>query len=278
MDEDRRATTIRRTAYTLMTIATVAAITGRVLSVERVFEPSMYRAPGDTQPTAPPRDWPKTRPLPMPTFSSNDRSRWATIRSLVDDGTYAVGRRVYDSAGKYRDEGIITEDGWQTVDKVLHPETKIFYSSKPPLLPTLLAGEYWLIKKLTGWTIAAEPWKVIVPILLTVNVLPLIAYLVLLARLLERYGTTDWGRLFTFATACFGTFINTFSISLNNHTLAAFATLFAIYPLLSSVAGLCEAGRGSSEPRPLGAQAGLAEASYRKPPPSAAALATSGFF
>src|SRR5207244_5490578 len=111
-------------------------------------------------------------------------------------------------------------------------ETKVFYSSKPPLLPTLLAGEYWLIEKLTGWTIDKEPWKVIVPILLTVNVLPFIVYLILLARLLEQYGTTDWGRLFTFATACFGTFINTFSTSLNNHTLAAFTTLFAIYPLL----------------------------------------------
>src|SRR5262245_36090586 len=261
MDEDRRATTIRRTAYTLMTIATVAAITGRVLSVERVYEPSMYRAPGDTRPTAPPRDWPKTRPLPMPTFSSNDRSRWATIRSLVEDGTYAVGRRVYDSAGKFRDEGIITEDGWQTVDKVMNPDTKTFYSSKPPLLPTILAGEYWLIMKLTGWTIAAQPWKVIVPILLTVNVLPLVAYLLLLARILERYGSTDWGRLFTFATACFGTFINTFSISLNNHTLAAFTTLFAVYPLLSTaVAGLTATGDKSTAA------------------PTAAALAACGFF
>src|SRR5262249_23949256 len=132
---------------------------------------------------------------------------------------------------------------------------------KPPLLPTVLAGEYWLIKKLTGWTIAEEPWKVVVPILLTVNVLPLIAYLIVLAWLLEQYGTTDWGRLFTFATACFGTFVSTFSTSLNNHTLAAFATLFAIYPLLStSIARLTEAGEKSAAA------------------PSAAALATSVFF
>jgi len=267
IDSDTRAVTIRRTAYTLMTIAMVAAITGRILSVERVYEPSMYRALGDTRPTAPPRDWPKTRPLPMPTFSSNDRSRWATIRSLVDEGTYAVGRRVYDSAGKFRDEGIITEDGWQTVDKVMNPETKVFYSSKPPLLPTVLAGEYWLIKNLTGWTIAAEPWKVMVPILLTVNVLPLVAYFILLARLLEQYGTSDWGRLFTFATACFGTFINTFSNSLNNHTLAAFATFFAIYPLMSS------RSRESSE-----ANESRTLTSSATGAPSSATLALSGFF
>jgi hypothetical protein len=266
MDADARAIAIRGTAYMLMTIATVAAITGRILSVERVFEPSMYRAPGDTRPNAPPRDWPKMRPLPMPTFSSNDRSRWATVRSLVDEGTYAVGRRVYDSAGKYRDEGIVNEDGWQTVDKVMNPETKVFYSSKPPLLPTLLAGEYWLINKVTGWKIAEQPWKVIVPILLTVNILPLIGYLIVLARLLEQYGATDWGRLFTFATACFGTFINTFSTSLNNHTLAAFTTLFAVYPLLRSRT------RESSE---FSAERTLTSSATSM---SAAALATSGFF
>src|SRR5438128_5455718 len=105
-----------------MTIAAVAAISGRILSVERVYEPSMYRAPGDTRPTAPPRDWPKARPAPMPTFSSNDRSRWATIRALVDDGTFAIGRRVSDASGKFHDVGIVTEDGWQTVDKVMDPE------------------------------------------------------------------------------------------------------------------------------------------------------------
>lgn len=232
MDTDQRAATLRRSAYALMLLVAVAAITARVLSIERVYEPSLHRAAGDTRPTAPPRDWPKTRPMPMPTFSSNDRSRWATIRALVDDGTFAVGRRTYDADGKFRDSGIVSEDGWQTVDKVMNPETKVFYSSKPPLLSTLLAGEYWLLKHTFGWSLAEQPWKVVCTILLTVNVLPLIAYLVLLSRLVEQYGRTDWGRLFTFAAACFGTFINTFSISLNNHTLAAFTTLLAIYPLL----------------------------------------------
>ncbi len=29
----------------------------------------------------------------MPTFGSNDRSRWATVRALVDNGTYEIGYR-----------------------------------------------------------------------------------------------------------------------------------------------------------------------------------------
>jgi hypothetical protein len=33
-----------------------------------------------------------SRHNPSPFLSANDRSRWATIRSLVDDGTYAIDR------------------------------------------------------------------------------------------------------------------------------------------------------------------------------------------
>ena len=28
-------------------------------------------------------------------FSSNDKSRWATVRALVDDGTFVIGKRTY---------------------------------------------------------------------------------------------------------------------------------------------------------------------------------------
>ena len=37
-----------------------------------------------------------------------------------------------------------------------------------------------------------------------INVLPLAVYFLLLARLVERYGRTDWGRLFVLAAACSG--------------------------------------------------------------------------
>ena len=72
-----------------------------------------------------------------------------TIRALVDNGTYVIGRRdpsLVTSTNRYGDEGIVQEEGWPTIDKVLIPETNLFYSSKPPFLPTILAGEYWLLK------------------------------------------------------------------------------------------------------------------------------------
>src|SRR5262249_41946060 len=113
----------RNSVYTLLMVIAVAIVAARIGSAELVFEPSMYRAPGDASPDAPPRDWPMTRPNPMPTFSSNDRSRWCTVRALVDNRTFVIGHRETDpnDATKYTDRGIVFEDGWMTVDKVLDP-------------------------------------------------------------------------------------------------------------------------------------------------------------
>src|SRR5207244_329616 len=64
--------------------------------------------------------------------------------------------------------------------------------------------------------------------LFTVNGLSLVIYLVLLSRLLERLGTTDWGRLYVLAAGCLGTFLLPFSVTLNNHVPAACSALFAV--------------------------------------------------
>src|SRR5262249_49826044 len=157
------------------------------------------------------RVWPTTRPLPSPTFSSNDRSRWATVRALVDEGTFVVGKRVPDpgDAKGYKDVGIIFEDGYQSVDKVKNPQTDEFYSTKPPLFPVIVAGEYWLLKQSLGLSLDPDkqPFTVVRAVLVTVNLLPLAIYLLLLAALVERYGTTDWGRMFVFTAGCFATFL-----------------------------------------------------------------------
>src|SRR5262249_24529623 len=148
-----------------------------------VFEPSRYKPPaadgygtylGEFTPT---RVWPATRPEPTPTFGSNDRSRWATVRALVDNGTYVIGRREHSrETHGYTDAGIVFEDDYKSIDKVMNPETGEFYSSKPPVFATLLAGEYWVLKKVFGWSIKADRWLVVPAILLTVNVLPFAVY------------------------------------------------------------------------------------------------------
>jgi hypothetical protein len=251
----------RRRVYALLIALAAAMVAGRILSVELVYEPSLSRSWPD-DPGHPRRPWLATAPRAMPTFSSNDRSRWAAVRALVDHGTWVVGRRdkqtvitsvpatlaardavqlaVLLEVGYERrvksDSGIIFEDGYQSVDKMLDPATLEYYSTKPPLLTFLVAGDYWLLKKTLGWKLADETggerdqrFAIVRVCLLTFNLVPFVIYLWLLARLAERFGATDWGRVFIVAAACFGTMATPFLLTLNNHTLAMCAALVAVY-------------------------------------------------
>jgi hypothetical protein len=167
-----------------------------------------------------------------PAYSVNDQSRWSTIRALVETGSYAIGRRYERGDRTYTDRGLVAEPGWNTNDKILHPNTFRFYSSKPTLLPTVLAGEYWVLHKVLGLDIRENRLFVSRTILLTINWLPLLLYLVLFTRLVEELGTTDWGRVLVVTAACSGTFVTGFSGTLNNHTVAAHGALFAMYQCL----------------------------------------------
>jgi hypothetical protein len=239
-----------RSVSALLITVTLGAVVGRILAVNQVYEPGLYRKEGDPEDGR--RFWPAMRPANVPTFGSNDRSRWATIRALVEQGTYVIGHRDPGRvSGKppYGDDGLIFEEGWFSVDKVLlGPKGAVqqFYSSKPPLFSSLMAGEYWLLYRGFGLSLGDQQWGIWVVVrvgLLTVNALPLLLYLLLLSRLIQRLGTTDWGRLFVLATACFGTFVTTFAVTLNNHTPAAYCALFA----------LCVALPALSDPRTPGA-------------------------
>jgi hypothetical protein len=230
---------LRRSLYTLMLVAATGLMVGRIGNAEVVFEPSLHTPkpnPDDPDKPYPPArgKWPATVPTPWPTYSSNDRSRWATVKALVEDGTFVIGRRVPDPASPkgYRDDGIAFTDGFGSVDKVLNPETHEFFATKPPLLTVFAAGQYWVLHRAFHKDLNDEKWEVVVPILLVTNVIPLVIALWLFSLLLEAYGTTDWGRLFTFAAACFGTFLPTFSITLNNHVPAACCVMVALYALI----------------------------------------------
>jgi len=229
------ASDIRRSAFLLLTAAAVAIAAAKTVGAENVYEPSRYK------PTEkggygyePDRPWPNARPEPAPMFSSNDKSRWATVRALVHDKTYVIGKRL-DPKNPKSDTGIKADPAFQSTDVVLNPDTQEFYSSKPPLMSTIVAGEYWLLNRAFGWDISRDRWLVIPTIVLTWNVIPFAVYLVLLGRLIDGIAKTDFGALLAFATAALGTFLTTFAGTLNNHTPAAFCVMFATYPLLRAV-------------------------------------------
>lgn len=161
---------------------------------------------------------------PTPFLSANDRSRWATIRSLGDDGTYAIDHIIFNERGN-------RVRGWHTIDLVKHrgrDGREHYYSSKPTLLTTMLAGEYWLLKAATGATLEHKTYYVARIMLVLTNVLPLVLGLVVLAALIERLSDSDGARLFAVAAACFGTFLTPFSVTLNNHLIAAVSLIFAL--------------------------------------------------
>ena len=151
VSEDRLAR-LRWGIYLILIAVAVGNMTGRLLAVNSVDRSGMGQ---------------------RPFLSANDRSRWLTIRALVEQGTYAI-------------DDIVGQPNWDTIDMVQHPgadgQTHL-YSSKPPLLATLVAGEYWLIERATGWTLGDHPYEIGRFMLLTINVLPMVLMYVLLGSL-----------------------------------------------------------------------------------------------
>ena len=172
-------------------------------------------------------------------LSANDRSRWATVISLVDRGTYRIddlvairnpvhrNRRPFDSIDKVRHIGA---DGRQH-----------FYSSKPPLLATIVAGVYWVIQSLTGLRILAHPVYVPRIILVGFNV-PVYLALVWathsacrsIRRLWSVSSTTSWPIHVTAASISIATMLTPMAVSLNNHLVAAASTAVALAMFLKA--------------------------------------------
>ena len=157
-----------------------------------------------------------------PFFSANDRSRWCTIRALGDDGTYEIDDVIA------RGPGI----SWNTIDKVQHigPDGELhFYSSKPTLLPTLMAGVYKLVKITTGKNLSDDTTFVVRLMLLLVSVVPWAVYLFFMAKLINSIPVRDWTRYYVLACAGFGTYLSTFTNTLNNHLPAATSVIISLY-------------------------------------------------
>lgn len=160
--------------------------------------------------------------LQRPFLSSNDRSRWMTVRSLVEHGTYAI-------------DDIVGQPTWDSIDMVKHKGRDgeyHLYSSKPPLLATLVAGEYWLLHQVTGKTLGTHPYELGRVMVFTINVIPFAVMLVLLAAIVERLGRSDFGRIFVVAAGSLATLLTAFAIVLNNHLPAAVSAAVTLYALV----------------------------------------------
>jgi hypothetical protein len=204
MIEDNAA--LRKSIYILLIVAACGTMIGRIWTVQS----SMGKTP---------------------LLSANDRSRWATVRALVDHGTYELDQVIFlDEAQTRRNRE------WYSIDMVRHRGSdgrEHYYSSKPPLLATLVAAKYWLLQQATGITLAEHPFYAARFLLITTNVIPMVLYFLVLASMIERFGSTDWGRIFAMICATFGTFLTTFSVTLTNHLPAAISAVVTVWAALA---------------------------------------------
>ncbi|MDA0970132.1 MAG: hypothetical protein O3A60_06820, partial [Planctomycetota bacterium] len=217
------AAVLRRRVGLLLTIVVCGMAAGRIGSVasidrtaleKRIVSDTVKRRQAEGKEVdeqAVRQEIRRDKGLMRPFLSANDRSRWLTIRSLVERGSFTI-------------EDLVAEPGWDTIDAVVHEGADgvpHLYSSKPPLLPVLLAGPYWVATKLTGWTLADHPFELGRGLMLIYGILPLAVTILFTHGLVERVGRTDWGRFYGMILICFGTFLTTFSVVLTNHLPAA---------------------------------------------------------
>lgn len=148
-----------------------------------------------------------------PLGSANDKSRWCTVWALVERGTYQI-------------DEVIRRPQWDTIDKVRLNDH--FYSTKPPLFSTLVAGLYWLEKQMLGWTLDDNLAATVRLLLVFVNLIPWGIALWWLSRMIRRYASSPVTVVLVTVTAAFGTLLTPFLTTLNNHVPAAICVIIAL--------------------------------------------------
>ena len=230
---------LRWGVYAILAAVALGGIVGRIAAVasvdritleNRLVEEAVKReaaAGGPVDAAAVRARIEREKRLVRPFLSGNDRSRWLTVRALVERGTFAI-------------EDLVVEPGWDTLDAVVHPDAagKLhLYSSKPPLLSVIAAAPYWLIHRLTGWTLGDHPFEVGRMLLLVCGAVPFAILLAFTFRSVDMVGSSDWGRLWAAALAACGTLLTTFAIALTNHLPAAAAAAASLWLLLAIRSG-----------------------------------------
>lgn len=211
--------------------------------------------------------------LRMPTMiGANDISRWCTVWALLERGTYAIDECPWQAETQ---DKVFKIDPWSkasiagTTGETNSPQ-KHYYSSKPPMLPTMIAGSLYPFRMIAGLPLdhktetpriprnvrvnddsapggqrvevqSPEPfqWSLHVvylkPVLIVLNVLPLALMLVGYRKFLDNGDNPDWSWLASLSAFSFGTFLTIFTSTLNNHLVAAWAAFFAFMATIKAI-------------------------------------------
>lgn len=155
--------------------------------------------------------------------SWNDQARFATIQSLVEQGTWAIDN---------------TSLGYWTGDKVFVGEH--FYSTKPPLLSAIGAVLYWPMHKLAGWTYFDELQAPTIYYLITLMLMgiPLAGAAVLLYNTMQELGLGLRWRILGIVSFALGSLYLPYSTIFQNHTIAGIAGLYSFVLVLRITRGI----------------------------------------
>jgi hypothetical protein len=197
-------------------------------------------------------------------LSQNDASRWNTVYYLVTHHTYEFlpDHHTWWQKRKGSDR---PRDWWpfSTIDMVATKDAQgkyHYYSSKPPLLATCVAGVVIGIEKVSAaiepavrWvyertstrplspdgdaakglptrvTFQNTPYFIIPATLILVQAIPFLLFVWVIAKQFRESTESAFVRNFCIAVAALGTYLTPWSIGLNNHVLGAFAVLFAAH-------------------------------------------------
>lgn len=162
----------------------------------------------------------------VPFHSANDRSRWCTIAALAVNGTYEI-----DDVLEIRDPETKRRT-WYSIDLVRHrgkDGQQHFYSSKPPLLPTIYSWVYMGVRSTTQATLINDTFFVARFMLVIVNLLPLLAFWALMVIWLGKQLDDPWSVVVLSLAVVFGTYLATFASTLNNHLPGAIAVGISLW-------------------------------------------------
>jgi hypothetical protein len=143
--------------------------------------------------------------------NANTGSRYATIESLVDYGTYNI------DASRY----VFTPDKVKARDH--------FVSSKPPLLPTYGAGVYWLLKRVTGYTITDNESIVVWTVGVFTGWLGHLIFLIYFYRLCCLLLVRQLAVLACLMAASFASLGVAYATAINNHSPGATLAVVGFY-------------------------------------------------
>lgn len=147
-------------------------------------------------------------------------SRLATVYSLVEDGTWYIDRPVDKPPVSFEQD---------TIDKVVVNGRML--SSKPPVLPLLMAGEYWVMKKALGWSLdkPEDANKIVRVMATTLAGFSYVLALVLFGKAIRMFVDDPLIRLLLMFCLAFCTQLWGYSTQINNHVPAAAMLLAAVY-------------------------------------------------